>query len=280
VTRLTAVGDPHTGYLSFAVAAWHGGLSSPGAAVLRSNLSTNVWPALTGLAASPLPYSRLLVGAVGPLGMRFIAVGACLALAWAALREREQGLPVLAAAPLALALPFLAGYPYPMTPRFLVPAAPIIGYLAVAWLRRTLGGAPRLAFALGSAWLLFGVTWWAHLAPRYRAWQGQSLADARRVVNDLRQRGDWAAPLCAEAPETLWAASPDSRACPLVTPVEWVLSDSSRRTAVHARLERTGARCIVAFTSQRAEGDTRLPLAAWGYRPMLRTSRYSTWCRT
>jgi hypothetical protein len=280
VTSLGTMGAPGTSYAALTRIAWRGGLSSLGADTLRSNLSDHVWSGIAMLADSPLSYSGMVARIAGRLGIGLITVVVCLTLGWVALRERRHGLPVLAAAPAALALPFLVGYPYPMSARLLVPAAPLVGYLAVAGLRRAFIRMPRVGQALGAAWLLLGVAWWAHLAPTYRAVQYGALSDARRVVDDLRRHGAWAAPVCAQAPEILWAAAPDARACRLMATSEYLIAPAKRYAAVRMRLDSIGARCAVDITRLESEGNEDLPLASWGFRLSLRTASFSTWCRS
>jgi len=280
VTLLAAPSPSGPGYLALTAVAWHGGLSSPGAHVLRANLTAHLWNGVAWLVASPLPWSRVLAAALGPPGLSVMTFLVCLGLVYIALRERRGGLPVLVAAPVALVLPFVLGYPYAVSPRLLVPAAPLLGYLAVAGVRRVLRGAPRLAAALVAAWLLFGAAWWVQLAPRYRATQQRFLAGAERVVDALTLRGGRAGSVCAEQPEVLWAASAGAHACRLVTTAEFLVPAAQRNAAVRSRLDRTGVRCVVGATAAGTQGDVGLPLAEWGFQEVLRTVGFSAWCRT
>jgi hypothetical protein len=277
--NLLTASPPGSGYLAETWPAWRGGAASVGAAALRGNLTENVWGAAARLTISPLPYSGIAARWLGSLGIRALAVAVCLGLAWAAWRERRRGLPPMAAAPLALALPFLLGYPYVLTPRFLLPAGPVLGFLTVVALRRALRGAPRLALTAAVVWLAIGVAWWVRLAPRYREEQRVILADAGRTAEALIRQHRWGSSLCLRDPEVLWAVTPDARACRFETMPERLLPPAERAEAVHHHLERAGARCVVqSGTGQ--EGDSApLPLAAWGYRPTFVTGSFSTWCR-
>ena len=280
VTLVATPGAAGSGYLALTATAWRGGLSSIGAHVLHANLTGNIWNGMAWLVASPLPYSRVFARAAGPLGLAALTALVCMLLAYGALRARKDGLPVLAAAPLALALPFVLGYPYAMSPRVLVPAAPLLGFCAIAGLRRMLRSTPRLACAVVVVWLVLGAAWWARLAPRYRATQRLFLAEAGLVAHALEERGAWSGPVCAEEPEILWTASDHARGCRLVTALEFMLPAAQRDAAVRARLDRTAARCVVGATAAGPQGDTGLPLERWGYRQAVRTAFLSAWCRT
>jgi hypothetical protein len=179
----------------------------------------------------------------------------------------------------ALIAPFVAGYPFPLEPRFLIPVQALLGFAGVMALRSLRGRAGRAAAAVLPAWCAVSALWWLQFAPKTVSWERARLAEVAEAVRIAASVAPRPALLCSDSPDALWRVDETMRACRTVRIVDILAGEEGIARTLERHLRTVRPACAVDVLAETVGARFDGVYAAAGYGRRGGSGAARVWCR-
>jgi len=243
-----ALRPPEPSYGAIVQAAW--GPGGAGSAILRDNLTRDVWTSLAALVAPPLVYSAAVQRVAHAAPALLAAYGAAVAVVGTAVsfggwRRLQTGRWAVGDLALVGAVGLVFLVPLGMLPRFLVPVGPVVALWAWEGTRRSAsrGWSVATCVVLGVLLAFTAAEAVRHdrAQPRVLAVRSAAYAAAGRAARS------WLGPrglVAAEFPEALWFEA-GLRSVPTYVPLSNVQSAGTSLDELRRRLAPVARGCLM-----------------------------------